>query len=895
MLYIIAVIKESLDTQQIKGFTLYNSDDKQYMNFEYDKIRQFLLNGNTIENVKLRGKNIVGVNGALDRYAVINEQGKLLSKPSVTVIGVMSGDNKQYYVVAYNGIQKQLSHDDLIKLSNTAQLANAKIVKRGYKYYIGSISGAFPLVFSDGSTVGTNHNSDKLFRVPNIRESKKYNSFYLEEDNGITSIVQNPCLNISHIDKSILDDEIADKLWIKSINKKEGISVTRYNPNLMKAHFVFKVPMNNTKYRFGAYCVGNAFYTLDTDENGARIVLSVTEATIKIQEEPESDYFIINISSFYDRDGALSYSKSSVNHNSILVKDILYMGSDYKLLGDDNLTGEGKDYPNCFIAIGRIGLILVFNYLCDEEIDDDIATICIPYCKIKTLDALRYELLIRGINVEQLGDKIANKILKEAQMSTISIKNVNGLADLVTVPSKKLKFDRDRYKFLVDAIQYNVCNCADIKHEPPVGIGYFPKTTRKFNDSTMVELAYSMGLSDIYRVNNCDSVIINRPQLCVDTPDGIHWRGTLEDNNGNITVTSSKITIQYIAYIILAKVGTLQKQNVIDLVGNEICLFINNLILLYSINDDNITVLFGDKLLKFDIGQVIARFNTDIASLDTRLKLYKLLESKCGILGHRIAVDRDGMITKWSNGVRVDATAYNIRGIRVSNSYIYKKITLFNVSGDIEISASLNTISIDSSGYTGIGQVINGDDTTRLKQLLAGEKLFKVYKDNYTFNYEINLPGIDPSILEKLIYCAMISNLTNDELLIGNEKVKLTLSSFYGGLEFIIQNANTVISKNRKRDGVRISNSLIVNGRLVGNIEFSGQEHLEIETKQQILSKCLNSIFRTPKGGVIKLSSQNYRSIALKTGIVKAIASAILTQQELNELDSKLERMIKIK
>lgn len=319
------------------------------------------------------------------------------------------------------------------------------------------------------------------------------------------------------------------------------------------------------------------------------------------------------------------------------------------------------------------------------------------------------------------------------------------------------------------------------------------------------------------------------------------------------------------------------------------------MILLYSINDANITVLFGDKLLKFDIEQVIARFNTDIASLDTRLKLYKLLESKCGILGHRIAVDRDGMITKWSNGIRVDATAYNIRGVRVSNSYIYKKITLFNVSGDIEISASLNTISVDSSGYTGIGQVINGDDTTRLKQLLAGEKLFKVYKDNYTFNYEINLPGIDPSILEKLIYCAMIDNLTSDELLIGNEKVKLTLSSFYGGLEFIIQNANTVISKNRKRDRVRLSNSLIVNGKLVGNIEFSGQEHLEIETKQQILSKCLNSIFRTPKGGVIKLSSQNYRSIALKAGIVKAIASAILTQQELNELDSKLERMIKIK
>jgi len=141
----------------------------------------------------------------------------------------------------------------------------------------------------------------------------------------------------------------------------------------------------------------------------------------------------------------------------------------------------------------------------------------------------------------------------------------------------------------------------------------------------------------------------------------------------------------------------------------------------------------------------------------------------------------------------------------------------------------------------------------------------------------------------------MIDNLTSDELLIGNEKVKLTLSSFYGGLEFIIQNANTVISKNRKRDGVRLSNSLIVNGKLVGNIEFSGQEHLETETKQQILSKCLNSIFRTQKVGVIKLSSQNYRSIALKAGIVKAIASAILTQQELNELDSKLERMIKIK
>lgn len=141
----------------------------------------------------------------------------------------------------------------------------------------------------------------------------------------------------------------------------------------------------------------------------------------------------------------------------------------------------------------------------------------------------------------------------------------------------------------------------------------------------------------------------------------------------------------------------------------------------------------------------------------------------------------------------------------------------------------------------------------------------------------------------------MIDNLTSDELLIGTEKVKLTLSSFYGGLEFIIQNANTVISKNRKRDGVRLSNSLIVNGRQIGNIEFSGQEHLEIETKQQILSKCLNSIFRTPKGGVTKLSSQNYRSIALKAGIVKAIAYAILTQQELNELDSKLERMIKIK
>lgn len=88
---------------------------------------------------------------------------------------------------------------------------------------------------------------------------------------------------------------------------------------------------------------------------------------------------------------------------------------------------------------------------------------------------------------------------------------------------------------------------------------------------------------------------------------------------------------------------------------------------------------------------------------------------------------------------------------------------------------------------------------------------------------------------------------------------------------------------------------MVVNSRLVENIEFPGQEHLETEIKQQILSKCLNSIFRTPNDGVTKLSSQNYRSIALKAGIVKAIASAILTQQELNELDSKLKRMIKIK
>lgn len=141
----IAVIQDVKSKQTI-GFRLLDADEKnKYMDVSVNNIKDVLRAGKaSIVNVGLVGDELVPLNGAFERYSIINPKGSIISKTAPLVIINQLGD-AGYTVVDYQGKVKKAKTSDVVEYAKKYGIANGKVVVKDSIEFISSIAGSYPV------------------------------------------------------------------------------------------------------------------------------------------------------------------------------------------------------------------------------------------------------------------------------------------------------------------------------------------------------------------------------------------------------------------------------------------------------------------------------------------------------------------------------------------------------------------------------------------------------------------------------------------------------------------------------------------------------------------------------------------------------------------------------
>jgi len=138
--YAIACIK---DNDNLVGLRLLDFDSRQVSAIATSKIVECINNGKlSIQNVGVANNKLVGTNGSLDRYPVINTQGKLIGTNSPLIV-LNRIQDIGYTVSDYKGTVKKPLNMDITKYVEKCGIANGKLNFRDGKCFISAISDTY--------------------------------------------------------------------------------------------------------------------------------------------------------------------------------------------------------------------------------------------------------------------------------------------------------------------------------------------------------------------------------------------------------------------------------------------------------------------------------------------------------------------------------------------------------------------------------------------------------------------------------------------------------------------------------------------------------------------------------------------------------------------------------
>lgn len=144
-LLMIAVVRRSKSNKSIEGFRIFDINNKKYMNVPMDSVKQVLLDGKaSVDNLGLIRGEVVGTNGVLDRYPIIDLKGQLIGDMSPLVIINQIG-TVGYTVVDYKGCVKRARALDIVEYAKKEGIANGKVVSKDNIEYISSITGTYDI------------------------------------------------------------------------------------------------------------------------------------------------------------------------------------------------------------------------------------------------------------------------------------------------------------------------------------------------------------------------------------------------------------------------------------------------------------------------------------------------------------------------------------------------------------------------------------------------------------------------------------------------------------------------------------------------------------------------------------------------------------------------------
>lgn len=124
------------------GFRLLDLDYGQVLDVNYNAVKEQMINGIIIENLKIENNKIIGSNGSIERYPLIDYNTKLLVGKSPLII-LMELANNAYRVCDSTGNIFDITLDSLINYYYIDGIANGKVINTENTKYISPIKGEY--------------------------------------------------------------------------------------------------------------------------------------------------------------------------------------------------------------------------------------------------------------------------------------------------------------------------------------------------------------------------------------------------------------------------------------------------------------------------------------------------------------------------------------------------------------------------------------------------------------------------------------------------------------------------------------------------------------------------------------------------------------------------------
>ena len=141
----IANICQNGNKNMVIGYRLMNTDTMEVLDVPTESVKATISKGTvSFSNMALVGANIIGINGALTRYAYIDIQSKALVGAQASPFVVLKKIGDAGYLVADAfGKTAKVRVDKAVEYAKTFGIANGKVVEKDGIEFISSISGNY--------------------------------------------------------------------------------------------------------------------------------------------------------------------------------------------------------------------------------------------------------------------------------------------------------------------------------------------------------------------------------------------------------------------------------------------------------------------------------------------------------------------------------------------------------------------------------------------------------------------------------------------------------------------------------------------------------------------------------------------------------------------------------
>jgi hypothetical protein len=201
MMYVVAVVKNEAD--EAVAYRVLDIEKRACKAVSKEAVlRASMQNPKVFMNVAAEGKEVVGTNGSLSRYAVVSMKNELMSKSAPVVVLARLG-NEGFVLSDYAGNMTKIKSDEAVGYATKFGIANGKIVERDGKKLISAISGEYPLI-----------------EKKKVETAAKAKFIAVNDDDSVATLVQKVNDYIAHPDEKLigkLGDEKSDLLFAKLI------------------------------------------------------------------------------------------------------------------------------------------------------------------------------------------------------------------------------------------------------------------------------------------------------------------------------------------------------------------------------------------------------------------------------------------------------------------------------------------------------------------------------------------------------------------------------------------------------------------------------------------------------------------------------------------------------